>query len=84
MIDFFISKRRYKIVGKNEKIKFELEIVYIEELGVLGIRRKRVRGDSWTYKRMMDQVLALSIGASSAEPAIPGTPTPRTPLQTMV
>ena len=41
-------------------LKFELEVVAIDELHRIGIRRKRQQGDAWAYKRIIEQVLALS------------------------
>lgn len=82
------SQKGYKLISKSNAVKFELEVVYIDELNVIGIRRKRVRGDSWTYKRIMDKVLAITAGVGATSPINnpPATPTTKakTPLQTMV
>lgn len=45
---------------------FELEVCYLPTIGLakeiasLGIRRKRLKGDAWCYKRVCEQVLALT------------------------
>ncbi|CAK9301824.1 unnamed protein product [Gordionus sp. m RMFG-2023] len=41
-------------------LTFELEIVYIPKYKMYGIRRKRLRGDSWHYKKICEEVLALT------------------------
>jgi len=76
-------------------IKCELEIVYLdvnEDMQSLGIRRKRMKGDAWKYKRIMDKVLAISGGGfkencgsenSGSSSCLP-QPITSTPLQTMV
>lgn len=45
---------------------FELEICYLPSLGLskdiacVGIRRKRLKGDAWCYKKVCEQVLAFT------------------------
>lgn len=81
---FFKFCFSYRLVSKSNSVKFELEVVYIDELKVIGIRRKRVRGDSWAYKRIMDQVLALTAGVAAPLPSITTPLHAKPPLQTMV
>ena len=42
------------------KLSFELEVVRIPNLNVVGIRRKRLKGDAWCYKRVCEEVLRLA------------------------
>ncbi|KAH6934445.1 hypothetical protein HPB50_024234 [Hyalomma asiaticum] len=47
--------------GRGEaKLTFELEIVKVQQPGLLGIARKRLTGDAWHYKRVCEEVLKLS------------------------
>lgn len=50
---------------------FELEVCLLEgvsENKMVGIRRKRLKGDAWVYKRVCEEVLALAAEDLSAEP----------------
>lgn len=60
----------------GHSVKFELEVVMIEYLNVVGIRRKRVSGDAWNYKRLIEQVLSMT--------GVCQSPKKKVPLQTMV
>ena len=42
------------------KLSFELEVCRIPNLNVVGIRRKRLKGDAWCYKRVCEEVLRLA------------------------
>jgi len=42
------------------KLSFELEVVRIPNLNVVGIRRKRLKGDAWCYKRVCEEVLRMT------------------------
>ncbi|KAK9506875.1 hypothetical protein O3M35_008728 [Rhynocoris fuscipes] len=51
-------------IGENCKLSFELEICMVKLCGMneaqVGIRRKRLKGDSWCYKQVCEQVLKLT------------------------
>ena len=38
------------------KMSFELEVCRIPNLNVVGIRRKRLKGDAWCYKKVCEEV----------------------------
>ncbi|CAL8099703.1 unnamed protein product [Orchesella dallaii] len=70
-------QKGYRLVSKmGNAVKFELEVVMIEYLNVIGIRRKRVSGDAWHYKRIIEQVLSMTGVCQAAKKKLP--------LQTMV
>ncbi|CAG0893684.1 unnamed protein product [Darwinula stevensoni] len=52
----------YKVRGKADggRMSFELEVVRIPGYKVVGIKRKRLNGDAWCYKKVCEQVLALT------------------------
>uniref|UniRef100_A0A8C3C424 Maternal embryonic leucine zipper kinase n=1 Tax=Cairina moschata TaxID=8855 RepID=A0A8C3C424_CAIMO len=39
-------------------VKFELEVCQLSKPEVVGIRRQRLKGDAWVYKRLMDDILS--------------------------
>lgn len=39
-------------------MKFELEVCQLSKPEVVGIRRQRLKGDAWVYKRLMDDILS--------------------------
>ena len=51
---------------------FELEVCLLEGVSkdklLVGIRRKRLKGDAWVYKRVCEEVLALAAEDLSTEP----------------
>ncbi|CAL7934142.1 unnamed protein product [Xylocopa violacea] len=50
---------------------FELEVCLLEGVSnnkLVGIRRKRLKGDAWVYKRVCEEVLALAAEELSTEP----------------
>ncbi|KZC09817.1 PREDICTED: maternal embryonic leucine zipper kinase-like [Dufourea novaeangliae] len=51
---------------------FELEVCLLEGISndklLVGIRRKRLKGDAWVYKRVCEEVLALAAEDLSTEP----------------
>lgn len=59
-----------KIVDSNEELKnyklsFELEVCLVHSTvnkqdSVIGIRRKRLKGDAWCYKKVCEQILKLT------------------------
>lgn len=50
------------------KLNFELEVCRVPHLDVVGIRRKRLKGDAWIYKRVCEEVLRLAQNSSTATP----------------
>ena len=46
--------------GVRAKLSFELEVCMIPSVNVVGIRRKRLKGDAWCYKRVCEQVLRMA------------------------
>ena len=65
---------RYALRGKvrddvgGAKLSFELEVCRVPHLDVVGIRRKRLKGDAWIYKRVCEEVLRLAQNPSAATP----------------
>lgn len=61
-----LKQKGYTLRGKvsdplgKAKLSFELEVCLIANLNLVGIRRKRLEGDAWCYKRICEQVLRLS------------------------
>jgi len=60
-----LEQKGYCLIGKwttknGSKIKFELEVVAVDPLDSIGIRRKRHNGDAWAYKMIIEQVLSLT------------------------
>lgn len=57
---------RYTLEGRirhsdgKVRLSFELEICYVGPTKAVGIRRKRLNGDVWGYKQVLEQVLALT------------------------
>ena len=53
---------RGKIIDPSglAKLSFELEVVRIPNLNVVGIRRKRLKGDAWCYKKVCEEVLRMT------------------------
>ncbi|NWY62534.1 MELK kinase, partial [Chionis minor] len=39
-------------------MKFELEVCQLSETELMGIRRQRLKGDAWSYKRLMEDILS--------------------------
>ncbi|XP_010280183.1 PREDICTED: maternal embryonic leucine zipper kinase [Phaethon lepturus] len=39
-------------------MKFELEVCQLSKPEVVGIRRQRLKGDAWVYKRLMEDILS--------------------------
>ncbi|CAJ0572058.1 unnamed protein product, partial [Mesorhabditis spiculigera] len=54
----------WKISGSKQtgtqKMTVELEVVIVESLGYVGIKRKRLNGDAFLYKRVCEQVLQMA------------------------
>ncbi len=50
------------------KLAFDLEVVALNKLNLMGVRRKRVKGDTWHYKRLCEDILqAAKLPASSGQ-----------------
>eukprot|EP00092_Neocalanus_flemingeri_P022013 GFUD01023872.1.p1 GENE.GFUD01023872.1~~GFUD01023872.1.p1 ORF type:complete len:648 (+),score=230.42 GFUD01023872.1:32-1975(+) len=49
------------------KLSFELEVVRIPNLNVVGIRRKRLKGDAWCYKKVCEEVLRMTAAGGQRE-----------------
>lgn len=70
---------RYTLRGKvrdevgGAKLSFELEVCRVPRLDVVGIRRKRLKGDAWIYKRVCEEVLRLAQSNSSNNTPISST-----------
>jgi len=67
-----LKQKGYTLRGKvadplgKAKMSFELEVCMIGSMNVVGIRRKRLEGDAWCYKRICEQVLRLAGQQTSA------------------
>lgn len=65
------NQKGYTLCGKvrddigGAKLRFELEVCRIPRLDVIGIRRKRLKGDAWIYKRVCEEVLRLAQSSSA-------------------
>jgi len=61
-----VQQKGYILRGKISdpsglaKLSFELEVVRIPNLNVVGIRRKRLKGDAWCYKKVCEEVLRMT------------------------
>jgi len=57
---------RGKIIDPSgtAKLSFELEVCRIPNLNVVGIRRKRLKGDAWCYKKVCEEVLKMTAVSS--------------------
>ncbi|KAL1424734.1 hypothetical protein MTO96_019880 [Rhipicephalus appendiculatus] len=59
------KQNRYTLRGKvrddwgKVQLTFELEVVQVQQPELLGIRRKRLTGDAWHYKRVCEEVLRI-------------------------
>lgn len=60
---------RGKIKDKSgiAQLSFELEVCRIPNLNVVGIRRKRLKGDAWCYKKVCEEVLRLAAVSKAAQ-----------------
>ena len=62
---FFVLLLSYTLRGRitegvRAKLSFELEVCLIPRVDVVGIRRKRLKGDAWCYKRVCEEVLRMA------------------------
>lgn len=74
-IDIENSKNGGKPLTTRKVCSFQLEVCLLEGISddtpIVGIRRKRLKGDAWVYKRVCEEVLALaaeSFGTNQNEP----------------
>jgi maternal embryonic leucine zipper kinase len=60
---------RGKIIDPSgtAKLSFELEVCRIPNLNVVGIRRKRLKGDAWCYKKVCEEVLKMTAVSSTRQ-----------------
>jgi len=56
----YILRGKIRDASGFAKLSFELEVCRIPHLNVVGIRRKRLKGDAWCYKRVCEEVLRLA------------------------
>lgn len=56
----FLLKGEVKDYHGKVKLTFELEVCRVPINNLIGVRRKRLRGDIWHYKRICEQVLTLA------------------------
>jgi len=56
----YILRGKIKDASGMAKLSFELEVCRIPNLNVVGIRRKRLKGDAWCYKKVCEEVLRLA------------------------
>ena len=62
----FCACCRYCLHGKIRNaagrtlLSFDLEVCLVGPARLVGVRRKRVRGDAWCYRRVCEEVLALA------------------------
>ena len=56
----YILRGKIKDASGFAKLSFELEVCRIPNLNVVGIRRKRLKGDAWCYKKVCEEVLRLA------------------------
>ncbi|XP_072765256.1 maternal embryonic leucine zipper kinase isoform X2 [Anoplolepis gracilipes] len=66
------KKTSSKSISSQNSCSFELEVCLLE-IGpngkrLVGIRRKRLKGDAWVYKRVCEEILALTAEDISIDP----------------
>ena len=42
------------------KLAFDLEVVQMQKMNLMGVRRKRVKGDTWHYKKLCEDILSAA------------------------
>ncbi len=63
----YILRGKFKDSSGFAKLSFELEVCRIPHLNVVGIRRKRLKGDAWCYKKVCEEVLRMAaVGKNQA------------------
>lgn len=63
----YILRGKIKDKSGMAKLSFELEVCRIPNLNVVGIRRKRLKGDAWCYKKVCEEVLRLAAVSGGAK-----------------
>ncbi len=56
----YILRGKIRDASGYAKLSFELEVCRIPNLNVVGIRRKRLKGDAWCYKKVCEEVLRMA------------------------
>jgi len=61
-LGFLASNEGWKVHGvhKQNKASVELEVVWVEHFSKIGVKRKRICGDSFLYKSVCEAVLKMS------------------------
>uniref|UniRef100_A0A0N4ZCJ0 non-specific serine/threonine protein kinase n=1 Tax=Parastrongyloides trichosuri TaxID=131310 RepID=A0A0N4ZCJ0_PARTI len=54
-----LSGQKYNVLGKLV-MSVELEVVLIENMPYVGVKRKRLTGDCFLYKKLCEQILSLA------------------------
>jgi len=51
---------RCKSIDERGKVvlEFEMEVCLIPKMDMIGIRRKRMKGDTWAYKKICEELLS--------------------------
>ncbi|KAL6439488.1 hypothetical protein ACFW04_003952 [Cataglyphis niger] len=66
------KKDSSKSISSQNSCSFELEVCLLEidpnGKRLVGIRRKRLKGDAWVYKRVCEEILALTAEDISTDP----------------
>lgn len=57
---FFIRCKFVHPVTKKVDLAFDLEVCLLPRMDLVGVRRKRVKGDTWAYKKMCEELLAAA------------------------
>ncbi|XP_011163522.1 maternal embryonic leucine zipper kinase isoform X2 [Solenopsis invicta] len=75
--EFFPQDRKdsLKSISSQNSCSFELEVCLLEidpnGKRLVGIRRKRLKGDAWVYKRVCEEILALTAEDISTNSEVP-------------
>jgi maternal embryonic leucine zipper kinase len=56
----YVLRGKVKDAAGVANLSFELEVCRIPNLNVIGVRRKRLKGDAWCYKKVCEEVLRLA------------------------
>ena len=57
---FFIRCKMIHPVTRKVDLAFDLEVCLLPRMDLVGVRRKRVKGDTWVYKRTCEELLAAA------------------------
>ena len=47
-------------VTRRVELAFDLEVCVLPKMDLIGVKRKRVKGDTWAYKRVCEELLSLA------------------------